>query len=563
MKNCISDSDLVLIFLATLAVTLIGFIEPRVYRAITGPVLESGSVSLLGGMAVFLLTSAFAYQLISAAGDLLMERLSTKTSIAVEAAVMMRILSLPVSFFRRYSSGELSSHTESVSSLCSMMLNQILSVGLSSLLSLLYIVQIFDFAPALVWPSLAIILVTVGLSLAASFYQMRISTQQLELSAKETGMTYALISGIRKIRLTGAEKRAFARWAGLYSKSVKLTYDPPAFLKLNAVITTAVSLVGTIVLYMIAVKTQVTPSGYFAFTAAYGRVMGAFESMASIAISAASIRPVLKMAEPILQAEPEMTADKEIITHLTGNIEVSHVSFRYEENTPYVLKDLSLQIKAGEYVAIAGRTGCGKSTLIRLLLGFEKPETGAIYYDGRDLAAIDPQSLRRKMGVVTQNGDLFEGDIYSNIVITAPQLTVEEAWEAAELAGIANDIRKMPMGMHTLISEGQGGISGGQKQRIMIARAIAPKPRILIFDEATSALDNITQKQVSDALDSLKCTRIVIAHRLSTIRHCDRILMMDHGVIIESGTYEELIAKGGAFAELVERQRIDVDTREE
>ena len=252
-----------------------------------------------------------------------------------------------------------------------------------------------------------------------------------------------------------------------------------------------------------------------------------------------------------------VAADKEPVCRVSGRIEVSHVSFRYSEQMPYVLRDMNLTIRSGEYVAIVGRTGCGKSTLVRLLLGFEKPETGAIYYDQRDLNDIDPRSLRRHIGVVIQNGGLFQGDIYSNIAISAPSLTIEEAWEAAEKAGIADDIREMPMGMNTVISEGQGGISGGQKQRLMIARAIAPKPQILIFDEATSALDNKTQKQVSDALDELHCTRIVIAHRLSTIRNCDRILVMDQGAIVEEGRYDELIARNGRFAELVARQRLD------
>jgi ABC-type bacteriocin/lantibiotic exporter with double-glycine peptidase domain len=199
---------------------------------------------------------------------------------------------------------------------------------------------------------------------------------------------------------------------------------------------------------------------------------------------------------------------------------------------------------------------------MRLLLGFEKPETGAIYYDGKDLNSLDPGTLRRKIGTVMQSSGLFQGDIYSNIVITDPELTLDDAWEAAEKAGIADDIRRMPMGMQTVISEGQGGISGGQKQRIMIARAIAPKPKLLMFDEATSALDNKTQKQVSDALDSMGCTRIVIAHRLSTIRHCDRIVVLDGGRIIEDGSYDELIAKNGFFAELVERQRLDIPDNE-
>jgi ABC-type bacteriocin/lantibiotic exporter with double-glycine peptidase domain len=246
-----------------------------------------------------------------------------------------------------------------------------------------------------------------------------------------------------------------------------------------------------------------------------------------------------------------------MVTKLSGAIEVNNVSFRYSENMPWVLKNLSLKIRPGEYVAIVGGSGCGKSTLLRLMMGFETTQMGAIYYDGKDIATLDLRSLRKKIGVVMQNGKLFQGDIFSNITISAPWLTMDEAWEAAEVADIADDIRAMPMGMHTVIAEGGGGISGGQKQRLMIARAVAAKPKILMFDEATSALDNITQKKVSEALDNLKCTRIVIAHRLSTIRHCDRIIVLDGGRIVEDGTYEELLGKGGFFAELVERQRLD------
>ena len=529
MKKSISNSDFLQIAAATLVVTLVGTIEPKVYSLVTGKILMSKQVSVLIGVMVFLVSAAFASQMLSMVRSLLMERINTKTSLAVEASVMMRILSLPVNFFRKFSSGELSSRAQSVNSLCTMLLDNIMSVGLTSLMSLIYITQIFSFARVLVVPSIIIILSTVIIGIVASLMQIDISRRRMKISAEENGMAFAMLNGIQKIRLSGSEKRVFARWAQKYSDDARLQYNPPLFIKLNSVLVTAISLIGTIVLYYLAVRYGVSVSDYVGFNAA-------------------------EMAEPILNAEPEVAADKEMVTKVSGSIEVSHVSFRYEENTPYVLKDLSLRIKAGEYVAIVGRTGCGKSTLIRLLLGFEKPETGAVYYDRRDLASLDPRSLRKQIGVVIQNGQLFQGDIFSNITISAPQLTLAEAWEAAETAGIAQDIRDMPMGMQTVISEGQGGVSGGQKQRLMIARAIAPKPKILIFDEATSALDNKTQKQVSDALDRLKSTRVVIAHRLSTIKNCDRILVMDNGAIIEEGTYNELIEKKGAFAELVARQ---------
>ena len=311
-------------------------------------------------------------------------------------------------------------------------------------------------------------------------------------------------------------------------------------------------------MYASAVGSGVSVADYYAFSTAYGMVSGAFSSLAGIALTVAQIKPILEIVKPFFDTVPEIAEEKQVLTRLSGGIELNNVSFRYNENMPLVVDDLSLKIRPGQYVAIVGKTGCGKSTLMRLLLGFEKPQKGAIYYDGRDIERIDLKSLRRRIGVVIQNGKLFQGDIYSNIVISAPWLTVKDAWEAAELAGIADDIRKMPMGMNTLISEGSGGISGGQRQRLMIARAIAPKPKILMFDEATSALDYLTQKKVSESLDSLKCTRIVIAHRLSTIKQCDRILVLDRGKIVEDGSYNSLIEKGGYFAELVARQRLDV-----
>ena len=265
------------------------------------------------------------------------------------------------------------------------------------------------------------------------------------------------------------------------------------------------------------------------------------------------------MVGPILEAKPEISEEKNPVESLTGGIEVSDISFRYDEASPYILQNLSFKVRSGEYVAIVGKSGCGKSTIMRLLLGFETPERGTILYGPHDVSKVDLQSLRRHIGVVMQDGKLFMGDIMSNITIATPTATLDDAWEAAEMAGIADDIRRMPMGMQTFVTEGGGGISGGQRQRLMIARAVCGRKRILMFDEATSALDNVTQRHVAESLDSLKCTRIVIAHRLSTVRHCDRILVVDGGTIAEEGTFEQLIAKRGLFYELVERQRLDGD----
>ena len=549
-------SDYLMMGLASLAVILVGLLIPRISNLIFARVLPTGNMRLFAAALIFMLSVSVSSLLFQAVSNLVTSRIDIKLSLAVEAATMMRVLSLPADFFRNYSAGELSSRAGRMNSLCDMLVSTVFSTGLTSVFSLVYITQIFAFTPSLAVPALVTIVVTVMFTLISSLAQTGISQKQMELAGKEDGMTYALISGVQKIRLSGAEKRAFARWGNLYAEEASLLYDPPVFLKINSVINTGISLFGTIVLYYIAIQSNVSVADYYTFDTAYGMVSGAFSSLAGIALTIAQIRPALEMVRPIFNAVPEISENKQVLERISGEIELNNVSFRYTENMPFVLDDLSLKIHPGEYVAIVGKTGCGKSTLIRLLLGFEKPQKGAIYYDEKDLERIDLKSLRRKIGVVMQNGKLFQGEIYSNIVISAPWLTQEDAWEAAELAGIAEDIRKMPMGMNTVISEGAGGISGGQKQRLMIARAIAPKQEILLFDEATSALDNLTQKQVSEALDHLHCTRIVIAHRLSTIQNCDRILVLDHGKIIEDGTYEELIEKKGFFAELVARQTL-------
>ena len=551
-------ADIALVVIGTIAVTLIGLLTPKLNEMLFSDVIASGSIKALVAIAVFIVCVSLSSLMLGTVKDLLMTRLTTRLSLSVEAATMMRILSLPANFFKNYSSGELANRSQYINELVTQLLNMILTTGLTSVFSLVYITQIFAYAPSLVAPALIVIIGTVVIAAVSAVLQIKVSMRQMELASKESGMSYALISGIQKIKLSGAEKRSFARWGDMYSKGAKLLYDPPMLLKVNTVLTTAISLIGTIVIYFAAVENGVSVAEYYAFNTAYGMVSGAFISLAGIALSAAQIKPILEMAKPILEAQPEVAEEKQVVERLMGGIELNNITFSYNENMPNVLDGVSLKISPGQYVAIVGKTGCGKSTLMRIMLGFEKPQRGAVYYDGKDLERIDLKSLRRNIGTVMQAGKLFTGDIYSNIVITNPRLTLDDAWEAAEMAGFADDIRSMPMGMFTLISEGQGGISGGQRQRLLIARAIAPKPRILMFDEATSALDNITQKTVSDSLEKLKCTRIVIAHRLSTIKQCDRIIVLDKGHIVEDGTYDELIENNGFFAELVERQRVEV-----
>ena len=547
-----------LVIVMMLITTLVGMLSPKITHIIFNEVIPNGSMRLFWAVIVFSVCLSISMKLLGVLKALIDDRVGTQMSMSIQSAAMARMLSLPAEFFKKYSAGELTTKLQYLNSLCSTLYSSFMIAGLSSVFSMIYIVQVFNYAPGLVVPAVCVTIATLGFSIFNTFLRMKISRQSMDVAGKKNGLTYAIISGIQKIKLSGSERRAFTRWTKLYSEEVRTTYGIPNMMLLSGSISMTISLAGTIVMYYFAIRSGVSVADYYAFTAAYGMVSGAFSSLVNIGLQAANIRPILEQVKPIMEEIPEISEDKKMVTRVLGGIELNNVSFRYNESMPWVLDNLSLKIKPGQYVAIVGKTGCGKSTLLRLLLGFETAQKGAVYYDEKNIDTLDLKSLRKKIGVVMQNGKLFHGDIFSNITISAPWLTLNDAWEAAELAGIADDIKAMPMGMHTIISEGSGGISGGQRQRLMIARAIAPKPKILMFDEATSALDNITQKKVSESLDSLQCTRIVIAHRLSTIRHCDRIIVLDGGKIIEDGTYEELLAQGGFFAELVERQRINI-----
>ncbi|MBR2520899.1 MAG: NHLP family bacteriocin export ABC transporter peptidase/permease/ATPase subunit [Oscillospiraceae bacterium] len=553
----VSHSDIVFLIILTLLVTGAGILLPMVTRFLTGYVLDTGATGAFAGTVIFLTCTLAATAVLNAVKNLAVTRMKIKTSIPLSAAIMARMINLPASFFRDYSAGDLASRFHSLNQMCTYLVEYIFTGGLTVLLSLLYIGQIAHYASGMIIPALLVLLLLSGMGGIALSMRRKVNKRIMHSNAENSGLTYDLISGVQKIRLAGAEKRAFSLWGNSYSVKLNSKYNIPSYLKVHKALEAAVTLAGTVAFYCIAVKQCVSPSAYMAFSAAYGTVIAAFKAMDDMTPAAAMVGPIYDMIEPVLKTVPETSDSRETVTSLTGSIELSNVYFRYKENTPYVVDGMSLKIKAGEYVAIVGTTGCGKSTIMRLLLGFEKPEKGAIYYDRKNMAKLDHRSLRRRIGTVMQDSSLFSGDIYSNIVISAPHLGVDAAWEAAETAGIADDIREMPMPMHTFISEGQGGISGGQKQRLLIARAVASKPRILMFDEATSALDNKTQKAISEALDRMQCTRIVIAHRLSTIKNCDRILMIDKGKIVESGTYEELLARNGRFAELVKRQRLD------
>ena len=550
----VSGPNVLLLLACAVVVVLLGMFTPMANKLIFDTVIPAGDAEDLLPIAGLLLGATVGTLLLTFTRNLYTIRIQHIVELHVQNAVMARTFLLRPAFFSKNASGELMAKLQNVASLASVVNEALVGALLSAVLSCIYLVQVYIYGGKLLWPALCIIAAQVLLLVLNYWHIMHLQQQYTERVTKLSGLEYNLFAGIQKLKLTGSENRAFARWLDHYSDTSRLLYNPPLKSRLYPALTALLGIGGTMLIFWSTLSNHVSTSDYIAFSAAFGMITAAITQLNGVVPTLAQIRPMLESAKPILEAVPEIEEKAPQVEGLFGGIEVSGVSFRYEEGEPLIFDDLSLKIEPGEYVGIVGKSGCGKSTLMRLLLGFEQPLTGGIYYDNYDLSKVDKSSLRRRIGCCLQGGSLFTGDIFHNITITAPWATHEDAWEALRMACLEEDVRRMPMGLHTLVSGDGGGFSGGQKQRILIARALISKPDIIFFDEATSALDNISQKAVSDNLDQLQCTRVVIAHRLSTIRHCDRIIVLDQGKIAEEGTFEELMAKRGLFYEMSIRQ---------
>ena len=547
-------SDLIVLVLAGLGVTFVGILIPLVTKIAFAGVVPTGKVRMLISLTLMLISTAVGGWLMRSVRSTMTERIRNRLNTDAQNAVFSRLLNLPVTFFDNKSSGGLAQQVTALNTLPSLLCDILLCGVLTVALSLADIYPVFFASVSLVLPSLLVLTVSIGLFWYTVLQERSKISSLLSGAINNNGIVYDFLLGIQKIKLSGSENMAFAKWLEIYKEKAGSSFKVQFPASIRAQLLTFIRLLGTLWTFTIAFREGLSAAQFAVFASAYGLMMSCIDTLAMYGNSFAYLQPVLKIGEPILREVPEQSTGKRTISSLTGKIELHDVTFRYFDDGPAILDNMNLSIRPGEYVAIVGKTGCGKSTLMKLLLGFLTPQQGSITYDDKDLERIDMRSFRQHIGVVLQDGKLFPGDILANITISAPWLTVDDAWEAAEKAGIADFIRSLPMGMYTFINEGSGSISGGQRQRIIIARAIATKANILMLDEATSALDNITQKIVTDSLSTMDCTRIIIAHRLSTIRNCDRIFVLDQGKIVESGTYDELIARKGFFTDLAARQ---------
>ncbi len=554
--------DIVRYILIGLLCTLIGLITPFITRNFIDTVIPDAA----RGQALQICVLVFFCYISSMIGSIARYfagiRMETKADSELEAAVMDRLLKLPVNFFKDFSSGDLAARTMTVSTIRKQIFNIILSVFMNFIFSFVYLFQCCRFSAYFTKWGVLFCLFPVIVSAIFCFITYKWQKALVDCQGKLQGMLLQFINGIEKITNTFSEKRFFAQWSKEYIRQVKIDYKLGMAGIVNSLISSLYPVVISILFYYLygrGLKMQsiegLSTGTFLAFLTSFACFQGAFLGLAGALLEIRNVIPLSKRIKPILEAQPEFEESKPAIDKLKGNIEISHLNFRYSPDSPLVLKDVNMSIKQGEFVAVVGGSGAGKSTLMRMLIGFDKAESGSVFYDNQDISAVDIGSLRRQLGVVLQDDTVLQGTILQNI-LGSSGLKIEDAWEAAKKVSFDKDIEEMPMGMFTMIPAGGSTLSGGQLQRLIIARALIRRPAVLIFDEATSALDNMTQQVVRKSLDELKVTRIIIAHRLSTIINADKIYVMKDGQVIECGKYDELIKQNGYFAMLAKRQSL-------
>jgi ABC-type bacteriocin/lantibiotic exporter with double-glycine peptidase domain len=543
--NCLCIYDWIYTIVAGISVTLLTMFTPYVCKLIFSEIIPSGNIVQIIPIATLLASAAIGLTMVQVARNLVVVRIKDKVEYTLQIALMSRLLLLPTTFAKKFSPGDLSNRVLSLSRISSNLTADFLSSLLTFLFSAVMFIQFFIYGGPLLYTGILVIAIQV-LSILIEFYY--VNKVQLSVNASVShliGLMFSLFSGIQKIKTTGAEFRAIYQWAKAYAPSEAYSSRQPLPSFFMTAISYCLRFVPMIVTMWAAWHYGLGLSDYIAYCAVLGIVCNTVVQLQGIVNILARQLPEIQLCRPLMSAIPEVKVGRQVVKRITGQIEIRGLKFRYADDMPLLFDGLNLTINSGDYVALVGTSGCGKSTLMRLMLGLEHPLAGSIFYDQYDLDDINLRSLRQYcIGICMQDGQLIEGTIRDNIIFSDPQLTDEDAWEAARMAALDGDIRKFPLGMDTHITTDGKGVSGGQRQRILIARALVRKPKVLFLDEATSALDNISQHTVVENLAKMNCTRIVIAHRLSTIQHCNRIIVLKDGRVADDGNFKELQARG-------------------
>lgn len=555
-KGC--KKELILVAVMGLLGGLCGFAIPLAMSTTVDTVIANGEHGLLWQIILGLIMVVFGNAVFELTKSTAMLRTETLAQIKLQSAILARLIRLPVDFFKKFPAGDLSNRVMAVDGIRQKLSGTMLVTLLSSVFALTNVVLLMIYSWQLGLSVLAILTATGFFTFLFMKRHMKFQSKVQNVIGKQAGLELQLITGISKLRAAGAESNAFARWMENFSELRKITYSIGKGTNVVQVYTSVLPLFTTLVVFALftlsGMHRTLSLGSFLCFNAALGQLSAAVASLCTMAMSMMFIKPMYNRAKPILDAQPEVHSGLEDPGELQGRVEAANITYVYEGASEASLKNVSFQANPGEFIAIVGPSGSGKSTLLKLLLGFHKPRAGTILYDGKTLNRLDPVKIRRQIGSVIQNGELVQGNLYFNIMGADGKGTEDDAWAAAKLAAVDEDIRRMPMGMHTFVPHGGGTFSGGQKQRIMIARALSKKPKIFLLDEATSNLDNTSQAKVMDNLRHINATRIVVAHRLSTIRDADRIYVMHGGMVVESRTFDTLMEQNGLFKKLVSRQ---------
>jgi ABC-type bacteriocin/lantibiotic exporter with double-glycine peptidase domain len=553
MLRCISPWEYVTVLVAMVAVVLFSTVMPQAEYYIFNNVIPSGTRSdiiAVGALLFGIITISLAVYLVK---EFAVANIPLEISANLQGAVVARLLKLKMSFFGEQKAGRLSNGLLAISDISTVFSGEVISAFMSFVLSIIYAVQIGyytrEFMGYVYLAFALVLLLTVVRTAFANRYGTRLAQKQNDM----TGFVYELFGGMENVKLNNADSVMLNRWSTYYADTLKAEKKPFIIKSYNGIYTLAVSLL-TLAVFKTGIASGTDTTHFIVFMSLYGLFVASVGGIATVLNAVSSFNSVYNSLGDFFNAEIEESTEKQALKEFDGNVDFFNVSYKYSESSDYVLKGISFSLKKGQKIGITGKSGCGKSTLLRLLLGFEKPDKGRIFIDNTDLNEINLSDYRKKLGVVLQSSRLIPADIFSNITLTYPEATLDEVNAVVDVVGLRADIEKMPMGLHTFVSDDNLTISVGQKQRILLARAIIAKPKLLVLDEATNALDNITQAAITEYIANSDATAVIVAHRLSTIRQCDNIVVLSDGSISEEGNFDELVDKKGVFYDLVKNQ---------
>ena len=552
-----SGGDLARLVLAGLPGGLIKLLPAFALGFVAHQVAMGGSAGALYATAVALAGFGLLGALLHLLQSTAMMRLEGRSASRLEAAFWDRLMHLPSNVLRRQPAGDLAMSGMTFQNLRDGLQGVVADSLLSSIFLLPVFAVIYFYDATLGTIAVVFSLASLLFTAALGWRQISPYGRMISATRRVTGRLFHIIGGIAKLRVENAEGSAFAIWARDYRKQKRAELELGAFEGHARAFGAALPFVAAGAL-LFAVSSMddrnfpvadflVVYTVFIAFQSATARLGESFGTVAAAL-------PAFEQMRPLLAAAPEADVEGEPVDHLGGEVLFDRISFRYDPDGPLILDDVTIRARPGEFIAIAGESGAGKSTLFRLALGLDRPAAGAVYYDGRDLRHLNLKQVRREIGAVPQSVGLHPQDIWDNIVAHHEGTTVDEVWQAARSAEVESEIKSMPMGMMTMVGAGGSVLSGGESQRISIARSLIGNPRVMLLDEATNWLDNENQAEVMQNLALLTSTRIVIAHRLSTLEQADRIYVMQAGKVVQSGTFDELMAVDGVFRELVKRQ---------